>query len=561
MNKIALGVDLGTTYSCVAYVNRDGRPQVLLNSVGERTTPSAVWFDDDRVVVGEEAKQEAALSPGEVCTFIKREIGSDSYRFTCSKGSYRPEQVSAYILRKMVNDASERLGQEIRDVVITCPAYFSQLEREATKAAGQIAGLNVLEILNEPTAAAIAYGLTQEKADGERNIMVYDLGGGTFDVTVINVSTKGLNVVCSEGDHMLGGKNWDEGLLEILVDRLQQSSDDVIDLLADPVTKQDMQLLAEKTKKTLTSRSEAQISYKFNGEKLYACVTREEFETGTEFLLRQTIDKAKHTLDIARSKGTSRIDEIILVGGSTYMPQVATAVRKEFGISPVSYDPDESVAKGAAISAMAHLLRSEIGNKLGNDFTLEANGEGGFSLEAQTAIQETADDFGFSLEGIGGILRPCSNVCSRSFGEILHRYTDDVKRIYNLIWRNTNLPCEARMTSYTLCDNQSAVHTGVYDNQIERPTSPEDEQKMVTEGLDPAVGRLIWEGTLPIKAGLPKGSPIETIFKLDESGLLSIQSRDPASGQVIEGTVETACTIPSDQLSAMNKELERISIE
>lgn len=562
MNKIALGIDLGTTYSCVAYVNREGHPQVLLNSVGERTTPSAVWFDDDRVVVGEEAKQEASFSPEEVCTFIKREIGSDSYRFTCSKGSYRPEQVSAYILRKLVNDASERLGQDIRDVVITCPAYFSQLEREATKAAGGIAGLNVLEILNEPTAAAIAYGLTQEKADGESNIMVYDLGGGTFDVTVINVSPKGLNVVCSDGDHMLGGKNWDEVMLEMLVDRLQQSSDDVIDLLEDTAAKQDMQLLAEKTKKTLTSRSEAQISYKFNGEKLYACVTREEFETESEFLLRQTIDKAKHTLDIAQSKGVSRIDKIILVGGSTYMPQVATAVQQEFGITPVSYDPDESVAKGAAISAMAHILREKIDNKLeGRGYTLEANSAGEYTLEAQEAIRETANDLGYSLEGMEGILRPCSNVCSRSFGEILHRYTDDAERIYNLIWRNTNLPCEERMTSVTRYDNQGAVHMQVYDNPIERPTSPEDERKMASEGLDPAVGRCIWEGSLPIKAGLPKGSPIETIFRLDESGLLSIQSRDPASGQVIEGTVETVCTISSDQLSAMNKELESTSIE
>ena len=258
-----MGIDLGTTYSCVAYVGRDGRPQVLLNSEGERTTPSVVWFDDDRIVVGDEAKQEASMSPGEVCTFIKREMGSENYRFSCSKGSYRPEQVSACILRKLVNDASERLGQEIQDVVITCPAYFSHQEREATKAAGEIAGLNVLEILNEPTAAAMAYGLTQNHHAEERNILVYDLGGGTFDVTIINVSPKGLNVVCTDGNHHLGGKNWDEVMQGMLVDRLQMSSESAIDLLSDPAASQDMQLLAEKAKKTLTSRTEAQVSYKF----------------------------------------------------------------------------------------------------------------------------------------------------------------------------------------------------------------------------------------------------------------------------------------------------------
>lgn len=557
MNRIAVGIDLGTTYSCVAYVGRDGRPQVFLNSEGERTTPSVVWFDDDRIVVGDEAKQEASMSPGEVCTFIKREMGSENYRFSCSKGSYRPEQVSACILRKLVNDASERLGQEIQDVVITCPAYFSHQEREATKAAGEIAGLNVLEILNEPTAAAMAYGLTQNHHAEERNILVYDLGGGTFDVTIINVSPKGLNVVCTDGNHHLGGKNWDEVMQGMLVDRLQMSSESAIDLLSDPAASQDMQLLAEKAKKTLTSRTEAQVSYKFEGEKLYAHITREEFDSETESLLQSTISGTKRALDIARGKGVNRIDEIILVGGSTYMPQVSVAVERELGITPISYDPDESVAKGAAISALAHLMREQIGD----GFTLEADDTGEFTLETEGKLQELADDSGFTLEAVSNILTPCSNVCSRSFGQILLRYSDKVSRIYNLIYRNTNLPVEANMPSYTIEDNQSTVHIQVVDNLVEYPATPEEERKLNREGIDPNDARLIWEGNLPIQPGLPAESPIETVFKLDESGLLTIFSRDPASGQEIKGEVQTACTIPAEQLNAMRKELERATIE
>lgn len=554
---IAVGIDLGTTYSCVAYVGRDGRPQVLLNSEGERTTPSVVWFDDDRIVVGDEAKQEASMSPGEVCTFIKREMGSENYRFSCSKGSYRPEQVSACILRKLVNDASERLGQEIQDVVITCPAYFSHQEREATKAAGEIAGLNVLEILNEPTAAAMAYGLTQNHHAEERNILVYDLGGGTFDVTIINVSLKGLNVVCTDGDHHLGGKNWDEVMQGMLVDRLQMSSESAIDLLSDPAASQDMQLLAEKAKKTLTSRTEAQVSYKFEGEKLYAHITREEFDSETEFLLQRTISGTKRALDIARGKGVNRIDEIILVGGSTYMPQVSAAVERELGITPISYDPDESVAKGAAISALAHLMREQIGD----GFTLETDDAGGLTLETEGKLQELADDSGFTLEAVSSILTPCSNVCSRSLGQILLRYSDRVSRIYNLIYRNTNLPVEANMTSYTIRDNQSTVHIQVVDNLVEYPATPEEKRKLDEEGIDPSCGHLIWDGDLPIQPGLPAESPIETVFKLDESGLLTIFSRDPASGQEIKGEVQTACTIPAEQLNAMRNELERATIE
>ncbi len=557
MNRKAIGIDLGTTYSCVAIVGNSGKPEVLLNADGERTTPSAVWFDEDnRIVVGEEAKQEAPLSPGEVATFIKREMGSDSYVFSCSQGDFRPEEVSAYILKKLVQDASARLGQEVRDVVITCPAYFSHKEREATKAAGQLAGLNVLEILNEPTAAAMAYGLSRSQGKSNRHILVYDLGGGTFDVTIIHVSPAGVKVVCTDGNHKLGGKDWDDVMLDMLVSRLQQSADSVIDLKSDAAAMQDLRLLAEKTKKLLTSKIEVQTSYKYRGEKLYACVSREEFESETEALLNRTLEDTRHAVEVARSKGVKKIDELILVGGSTYMPQVPAMLRREFGLVPVSYDPDEAVAKGAAICAMAHMLREEA-----DGFSLEPNTTGDFSLETKEKLQQLADEHDMTLEAISTIVTPTYNVSSRSFGEILVRESDYVNRIYNILYKNTTLPAEASLTSYTLQDNQTGVKTRVVDNMVELPTTDAEIHALNTEGIDPAAGNVIWEGVLPIKPGLPKGSPIETIFRLSEDGMLHILSRDPASGQTIEGEVKTGSSIPVSEMRQMQRKLNNMIIE
>ena len=556
MNKIAVGIDLGTTYSCVSYVDKNGKPQILLNDDSERTTPSAVWFDHDRIVVGDDAKQEASMTPGEVSTFIKREMGSGTYRFTCSKGTYRPEQVSACILRKLVNIASERLNQQIEDVVITCPAYFTHAEREATKAAGYIAGLNVLEILNEPTAAAIAYGMAENRSKAERNILVYDLGGGTFDVTVLHVSPKELKVVCTNGHHKLGGRDWDDVMLGLLVSKFTEAACGVIDIMADPAARQDLVLKAEKAKKALTQRSEIRETYQFNGEKLTAYISREEFERHTASLLNETIHCTRKTLEIARNKGVTSLDEIIMVGGSTYMPQIRAALEKEFGMSPISYEPDEAVAKGAAISALAHQLK----NQLGDEYMLKADSHSEYSLAANKELQKIADDNGLSLEVIVDILKPTYNVCSRSFGKILLRREDKVKRIFNLIYRNTNLPVEAKMTSYTVADNQTHVLMEVVDNLVEYPTTPEEALQLNQKGIAPEEGSIIWTGELPIKPGLPADSPIETVFKLDESGLLSIYSRDPASGKEIRGDVQTASTIPAAELERMRKELKKATI-
>jgi len=550
MKKRAYGIDLGTTYSCIACIGESGKPEVQLNSDGERTTPSVVWFDDSRVVVGEEAKGMAPVCPNDVASFIKREMGSDTFTFSCTKGDLRPEQISAYILKKLVQDANNRLGETIRDVVITCPAYFSFREREATKAAGEIAGLNVLEILNEPTAAAISYGLSADKASGTSHVMVYDLGGGTFDVTIIEISPSGINVVCTDGNHKLGGKDWDDRIIQLLMDKFQRATGIMHDLYADPAAMQELMHMAERSKKALSVKTEVTEAFNYGGEKHRLTITRDEFEEASSDLLSATVNFTRDVLAVAQQKGVHAVDKLILVGGSTRMPQVARVLRDEFHMEPQMYDPDEAVAKGAAIVAMANILRSDIGD----DFTLETD-DGGFTLETKEHLQEVADENGLTLETLTTILTPTSNVCSKSFGQLLLHMGNKVERCFNLIYRNTNLPVEASMTSYTLYDNQSAVNITILENM-------EDEtEEARQQAIDPALCTELWQGVLQIQGGMPENSPIETVFRLDESGLLHVLSRDPASGNEITAEIQTSSTIDGKELQRMRKSMDHDTVE
>ncbi len=560
MKRKAIGIDLGTTYSCVACISASGKPEVVPNGDGERTTPSVVWFDGDRVVVGEEAKGMAPLCPNDVVSFVKREMGSDSYRFSCSMGDLIPEQVSAYILKKLVKDARAALGQDIKDVVITCPAYFSQKEREATKAAGEIAGLNVLSILNEPTAAAISYGLSSDAVKGVRHILVYDLGGGTFDVTMIKVAKSGISVICTDGNHQLGGKDWDDRLIDLLIDKFQRATGIMHDLFSDANAMRELAHLAERAKKALSNKTETSETFNYAGEKHRLTITREEFEAATQDLLMETVNFTRAAIDSARAKGVTTIDELILVGGSTRMPMVPKILTLEFGMTPKSYEPDEAVAKGAAIVAMAQILQEESG------FTLEADGrsrDGEFILEArqQEKLQEIADANGLSLETVTKIMTPISNVCSKSFGQILCCHEDEVDRIFNAIYRNTNLPVEVEMPSYTLRDNQTGVNIQIVENMEEWPSDPAAQMRLNSEGIDPDEGTILWEGVLKIQSGLPKGAEIRTVFQLDKNGILHILSRDPASGNEIEATIETNCTISEKDKKKMREDIQDVDVD
>ena len=560
-DKIVLGIDLGTTYSCVAYINEAGKPEVIPNSSNERTTPSVVWFqDDNHVAVGSDAKGMAVVQPTEVASFVKRYMGDESYVFDCKKGKLRPEEVSSYTLRKLVKDATEALGREIRDVVITCPAYFSTAQRELTKKAGEMAGLNVVQILNEPTAAAISYGMLNG-GDAAKNILVYDLGGGTFDVTMIQVRKGNIEVVCTDGDHRLGGKDWDDAMTHLLIRKFQDESANFDDLLSIPEATQDLMLLAENMKKQLSDKASATGRFTYGGGTYRLTVTREEFESATEDLLGRTLQFTDSMLKAAAAKGATRFDELLLVGGSSKMPQVPRALAAKYGVTPRLYDPDEAVAKGAAIVGGNSVLRARLEERVreltrNDDFSLDVQGSGDqFALE--TAKKELQDE-GFSIEAISSALTNVVNVASKTFGtlSIPFEYLKQGKRenrLFNLIYRNSPLPTEAVFPCETIDDNQNSVHFELLENAEDLPTDPAALRDVQVRGVDPSIGMQIWQDDLALPPGLPEGEALEVIFKMDKEGLLDVTCRHVATGRSIHTVIKTSPTLSREEEAQVRK--------
>ena len=344
-SKHIFGIDLGTTYSCIAFVNDFGQPEVIMNQEGELITPSVVAFEEGGYCsVGNVAKETLASDPQNVVSTIKREMGKRDFSCNYFGTNYNPEEISALILKKLAEDARIQLSEEVKDVVITCPAYFGLEEKEATKNAGLIAGLNVIGILNEPTAAAISYGL---KIDSPQTVMVYDLGGGTFDITIIRVENSRIRVVATGGDHKLGGKDWDNIIRDYVVQQYCEKTGEQSDAIYDdPILCGELELNAETAKKHLSIKLKTKV--KLKGEKIE--VTRELFNQMTAGKLESTIKYTQFTMAEAAKKGVSQYDKILLAGGSTYMPQVKERLMIEFPTIPIEFcDPNLCVAKGAAI--------------------------------------------------------------------------------------------------------------------------------------------------------------------------------------------------------------------
>ena len=352
------GIDLGTTYSCISYIDEYGKPVVLKNSDGDHTTPSVVMVESEsNIIVGTEAKRSIEVEPDKTVQFIKRKMGKENDTVTLNGIEYHAPEISSMILKKIVSDANEELrqtgvlrdGEEIRDVVITCPAYFGMNERQATKTAGELAGLNVLNIINEPTAAAISYGVSGK--DKNETVLVYDLGGGTFDITVMNIDGNNISVVCTGGDDQLGGKDWDEALMDYVAERYEEENGE--DLTEDPDAVASLYVDVETWKKALTSREKVTMSVNGPAGRFREELTREKYEEITQDLLNRTKNLLDDVLATAAKQGypISKIDKVLLVGGSSKMPQVAAMIEEDYHVTPVLADPDEAVAKGAAIYA------------------------------------------------------------------------------------------------------------------------------------------------------------------------------------------------------------------
>lgn len=523
---LVYGIDLGTTFSCIACIDDTGHPAVIPNAEGERTTPSAVFFDGDRRIVGREAKSNAALHPDRVVEMVKRQMGRREWTFFYQDEEYTPEEISSYILRKVVGDAERRMGRAIRDVVITCPAYFGVNEREATARAGEIAGLNVRSIINEPTAAAIAYGL---ESQGDQVVMVYDLGGGTFDVTLIELRQGKITVIATGGDYWLGGRNWDEALVTYLADSWMRVSGAVDNPLDEPGTLQDLLGRAEQAKIALATSEWTDVAVSHHGRREMVRVTREKFDELTAHLVERSIEYSRRMLAEAARKGFTHFDQILLVGGATRMRQVQRRLQETFHLQPKIYDPDEAVARGAAwygqrLASGKDVRRSPPARR----------------AEAQTPYVAVDAPF-ISME------TKITNVTSRSFGvAALERGQKEIVR--NLIRVNESAPAQATQRFGTLQSNQSSAEIRIMEN-----LSPE-------ENVAPADCEEIGNAVLSLPPGLPADAPIEITFEINEQGRLHAQACELSANRSIEVEIHTGRVLSGDQLERARQRSRQIVV-
>ena len=429
----------------------------------------------------------------------------------------------------MVKDAKQNLGTEITDVVITCPAYFGINEREATRTAGEIAGLNVRSIINEPTAAAIAYGIAETEEN--QTVLVYDLGGGTFDVTMIEIKPESIEVICTGGDHSLGGKDWDDQVVQYMVNEFQEKTGTTEDILEDPVTFQDLLLQAEKVKKTLSQREKAGIVVNHGRREKFE-LTREKFNEITEPLLNRTIAQTREMLEEAENKGYSSYDKILLVGGSTRMPCVEERVGKEFRVEVQVFDPDEAVAKGAAT----------FGWKLSvNDLLVQRVAETtGKSVEdvkssPDQAVQDVAEKTGLTLSGVKRSQIEIRNVTSKSFG-VVAKTPSGEEIVRNLITKNTTVPAENVQEFGTEEANQETVDIHIMENEQSELQVPVDQAKEIGTAV------------LNLPEGLSARSPVRVTFGLNEEGRLEVSAVELSESRKVDVTIETRSAIQGEEL-------------
>ncbi len=495
------GIDLGTTYSCVAYIDDTGRPAIAKNRDGDDTTPSVVYLETpDNVVVGKTAKRTAAEEPDLVVSLIKRQMGED-VELTFHGVTYTPPKISGLILQELAQAAAEFTGEEVRDVVITVPAYFGVAEREATKNAGVIAGLNVLNVVPEPVAAALHYEVVS--GGGDSTVLVYDLGGGTFDTSVIRISGDDIKVVCTDGDHHLGGADWDERLAQHLLEAFLaehpgSEAEDSEEFL------QGLRLAAEDLKCELSTAQTRRYNMRFAGEVSKVEVTRETFEEITAELLERTLTITQRTLDTAREKGITTFDEVLLVGGSTSMRVVGKALADRFGFTPKVHDPHLAVAKGAARFALIESIKVE----------LPGAADGNLDAVSTAKVQRVADQLGISTEAVRELAKKRVAVTTpRSFGVQVYDSADPAKKrliVSHIIDANTELPTSATKRFYTVVDDQTGIEVPIWEQKGDRPTQNLEDNAQIATGLI---------DNLP---PLPKGSPLDVTFDMDASGRLSV---------------------------------------
>ena len=497
MSKI-IGIDLGTTNSCVA-VMEGGEAVVIPNAEGARTTPSVVAFaKTGERMVGQVAKRQAITNPDRTISSIMREMGSD-YKVNIDNKAYTPQEISAMVLQKLKSDAEAYLGQTVTDAVITVPAYFTDAQRQATKDAGRIAGLDVKRIINEPTAAALAYGLDKEKAD--QKIMVYDLGGGTFDVSVLEIGDGVIEVLATAGNNRLGGDDFDACITKYLVDEFKKTEG--IDLSTDKVAMQRLREAAEKAKVELSGVTTSNINLPYitadaTGPKhLDVTLTRAKFNELTHHLVEKTVGPVKQALSDSGLK-PSDISKVLLVGGSSRIPAVQEMVKTLIGKEGFKgINPDECVAIGAAIQ----------GGVLGGD------------VEGILLLDVTPLSLG--IETLGG-------VCTK------------------LIERNTTIPTKKSQIFSTAADNQTSVEVNVLQGEREMAA------------YNKSLGRFHLDGIAPARRGVPQ---IEVTFDIDANGIVNVSAKDLGTGKEQHITITSSTNMSKEDIDKAVKEAEMYAAE
>ncbi|MEW6357590.1 MAG: Hsp70 family protein [Planctomycetota bacterium] len=508
-----VGIDLGTTFSAIAYLDETGKPVTIPNREGELITPSAILFEEGNIVVGREAIRAALTDPGRVVQFIKREIGTPRYRYRVGDKSYTPEELSAMILKKLKQDAEQKIGP-ITDAVITVPAYFDDTRRKATQDAGRIAGLNVIDILNEPTAAALAYGVG--KLGKDEVALVYDLGGGTFDVTLVQISGRRIQMLATDGDVRLGGKDWDDRILNHVAEKFKEETGE--DPRDDAQSHNELAERVEEAKRALSERRKVRVPCSHGGHRLSVELAQEDFEHLTEDLLGRT---ELTTQLVIEQSGLSwdAVERVLLVGGSTRMPMVRKMLELIAGKEPdASLPADEVVAWGAAIHAGIRTMR-------------KAGGEKVFDAKTVASLRDVVE----------------INVNSHSLG--IAAFDGKAKKRINaiIIKKNTPLPHSAKRLFRT---PRTEGKAGALRIRI-----------LEGESKDPEACIQIGECLVKLPPDLPGGSPIQISFNYDESGRIGVHALDMTRGREAKTEIIRETGMSKEEIEKATADLSKAELE